>query len=146
MGEIAVSNEVLLRDGFGRFIRECEDAGKQTIQDAVDKGYALSMQMAPESGQADPRSVSIKGGMWKEASGTRGRWGTLARHGMAVELGTRRHPQTGNVSFFWAKEGREWEPGDNMIDHPATRAQPFLKPAYRAVMKQVMAIMRKNYP
>lgn len=146
MGELAVSNEVILRDGWGKFIRECEDAGKQTVKDTVDQGYALSMAMAPSSGVPDPRSVSIKQGMYKEASGTRGRWGTTARHGLAVERGARRHPQPGNVSFFWEKEGREWQPGDNMIDHPATRAQPYLKPAYQTVMKRVMGIMRKNYP
>lgn len=145
--DVAVSNRVVARNGLGQFIAACEAAATATVEQAIKDGEALSRAMAPTGKKKDPRTVTLKEGMFSAMlSATSGHWGCRARHALPVEFGSVRHFQTGWVDFFWENQGRMWTAGENMIDHPADAAQPYLRPAYTAIMNRVMAIAAANYP
>lgn len=107
----------------------------------------MSIALAPKGAGDDPRTIALSDSIYSEMTGaTSGHWVATARHAMPVEFGSVRHFQTGDVSFFWDAEGRMWEPGDNRIDHPAVAAQPYLRPAYKAIMGEMMQILKRHYP
>lgn len=147
MPGMAVSNHVIVRNNFGQFIRECEAAGTKTVQDAVKKGAKLSRALAPIGVKPDPRTPSLRASiepvMFDERHGA---WYADARHALPIEYGAAPHLITGNVTFFWEEEGRDWTPGDNWIQHPGNDAQPYLRPAYEIVMRTIMEEARRNYP
>lgn len=145
--EIGVSNRVVARNGIGRFISECEAAATTSVEDAIERGAALSIEMAPKGAGDDPRTIALADSIYAEMTGaTSGHWIATARHALPVEFGSVAHDQTGDVSFFWEAEGRMWEPGPNIIKHPAVGAQPYLRPAYKAIMGEMMQILKKHYP
>lgn len=155
---LATSNRVVARNGIGRFIAECEMAATRTVEDAIDEGARLSREMAPAGVKPDPRTPPLKASIFTHMQGrTSGYWGSNARHALPVETGARRHPIPANVKFYWDKVHRMWMipevyfrvtgyPGADPIDHPGNPAQPFLKPAYKIVMRNIMAHARRNYP
>ena len=144
---LGVSNTVVARNGLGRFIKECEQAAENSVQDLIEEGARTSREIAPVGKKDDPRSPHIKDSITSYMlSRTSGVWVCSARHALAVELGTVRHFQTGDVGFFWDNADRWWSPGENMIDHPATAARPYLKPAYDKVVGDSTETLRRNYP
>ncbi len=145
--KIACSNKVVARNGFGRFTEACDEAARRTAQEAVERGAALSRTLAPIGHKVDGRTIPLRDSIFSEMTGaTSGRWVSVARHALPTEYGAGPHPITGDVSFFWERERRMWQPGENVIDHPGNPAQPFLRPAYEIVMAQVMDIAKRNYP
>lgn len=146
-GELAVSNRVIMRDNFGRFRRECELAMGETIKQAVEDGAQLSRDLAPVGHKRDPRTTKLKDSITAVVvSRTQGYWQASARHALAQELGAAPHEIPGEVHFFWEREGRWWEPGTNTINHPGNAAQPYLRPAYQAIMNRIMSIAKRYYP
>lgn len=147
MGEIAVSNKVIARDEFGRFIAECEAAGIATMRDIANKGAELSREFAPVGKRDDPRTRHLKESITAHYSGTTAYWKADARHAVIVEkTGSVWHTQTGDVSFFWEKAGRMWKPGINLIRHPPTAPKPYLRPAYEIMMATWMDYAKRYYP
>lgn len=147
MSGIAASNRVVARNGFGQFIRNCEQAGEASARDLVERGAQLSRALAPIGKKPDPRTTKLKNSIHTRMfSGTSGEWYAEARHALAIEKGARRHPIPGEVTFFWVKEDRWWNPGSNEIDHPGNAAQPYLRPAYKQLMREYMTIMKRHYP
>lgn len=144
--EVAVRQKVTERDNFGRFISEIERAAYATMLDAANEGVALSRTLAPKGHKDDPRTRTLEESFYTEVGRTRAAWGNTARHAVAQETGARRHPITGRVHFFWEREGRDWVPGSNQIDHPGNPPRPFLRPAYRAIMARILEIARRHYP
>jgi hypothetical protein len=145
--EAAVSNRVVARNGIGRFRQQCSDAAENTIRDAVEEGAELSRSLAPVGHKKDPRTVKLKDSIESEVlSRTSGQWKSTARHALAIEKSAKPHPITGWVNFFWEREGRNWDGGPNMIQHPGNAAQPYLRPAYEIIMRRIMEIARRNYP
>lgn len=145
--DIGVSNRVIARNSFGRFIRECEAAGQKTVMEAVELGASLSRSLAPVGPKKDKRTVKLKDSISvKMLSSTSGVWVSSARHTLPIEKGATPHTISGDVTFFWEKHDRMWNPGQNTINHPGNAAQPFLQPAYDIVSKQVIKIADKNYP
>ncbi len=144
---IACSNRVISRNGFGRFIAECDAAATATVKQSIEEGADLSRTMAPVGHKIDPRTVKLKDSIsTKMLSSTSGVWTSTARHSLAIEKGASSHTIPGEVSFFWEKHWRMWEPGPNEIHHPGNAAQPFLRPAYEVISHRIMAIARRNYP
>jgi hypothetical protein len=146
MGDIAVSNKVIARDEFGRFISECKIAGENTMRDIAEKGADLSRQLAPKGHKPDPRTRRLVEAITSSYTATTAHWEADARHAIAQEQGAGPHEISGNVSFFWEKMGRMWRPGKNMIQHPGNRAQPYLRPAYQIMMATWMDYARRYYP
>lgn len=147
MAGIAVSNEVHVRNSLGQFIRACEDGARETAQEAIRRGERLSAGLAPTSGRNDPRTPSLAASFYSRMIGpTSGVWGNTARHALHQEFGTSAHEQTGDVSFFWERHWRMWEPGENVIQHPGNPPHPYLRPAYELIMGQITMIAREKYP
>jgi hypothetical protein len=151
--DFGVSNRVVVRDGIGRFIAECEAAASRTVDDILDEGVELSRQMAPVGSKPDPRTVSLREGFFVQKLGrTAGVWGNFARHALAIEKGARPHTIEGRpfMRFYWEEARRMWIPGlfgeQDIINHPGNDAQPYLRPAYRTVMNRAMDIARRHYP
>jgi hypothetical protein len=146
VGSVAVSNRVIARDTFGRFIAQCELAGEEMMHDMAEDGAALSRTLAPKGTKKDPRTPHLRDSITASSSGTSAHWEANARHALAQEKGGAPHPQTGWASFFWEKEGRDWEPGPNTISHPGNPAHPYLRPAYEIIMGRWMEYARRYYP
>lgn len=156
MGGVAVSNRVIARNGIGQFIRECEMAAEGTIREAVNKGARLSRELAPTGHKDDSRTIPLKSSIFPEVlSRTSGRWVATARHALPIELGAAPHIITGNLAFYWEAAGRNWIPAaayygipglQDVVNHPGNAPQPYLRPAYSAVMSEIMEIASRNYP
>jgi hypothetical protein len=150
---VAVSNRVVARNGIGRFISDCEQAGEATARKMVSRGAKLSRELAPVGSKHDRRSIPISQSIReKMLSRTSGVWQATARHSLHQEFGTRPHTMYGSpfFRFYWEAMGRMWVPGlfggQDIINHPGHGPQPFLRPAYEMVMAQAMAIARAEYP
>lgn len=158
MAGLVAKSTVVARNDLGQFIRECELAARNTVEDAIEDGANLSRAMAPEGSKPDPRTVPLKASIKTRMFGrTKGEWGSSARHALAIEHGARPHPIPANVRFYWDKAGRMWMPpelyervtgypGADPIEHPGNAAQPYLRPAYVQVMASMPARMRRYYP
>lgn len=146
MPGIAVSNHVIARNAFGQFIRQVEVAGPETMADIARDGAQLSRDLAPVGHKNDPRTPHLRDSIRGVARGTTAHWEATARHALPQETGGAAHLQTGEVSFFWEREGRDWTPGPNQINHPGNPAHPYLRPAYEAMMGRWMNYARRYYP
>jgi hypothetical protein len=155
---IGVSHSVVHRDELGRFEAAVERSVTKSVREAVKRGADLARGFAPVGTKPDPRTVSLKASIkYEMTSSTQGRFFSDARHALAQEKGARPHLIVGSpyLSFFWEERGRRWipsaiyyrEPGRvDIINHPGNRSQPFMRPAYSIVERELMGIMRKNFP
>lgn len=153
MGDIAVTPQVIARNGIGRFISECSLAAATTIKEIINDGQELSIALAPVGHKADPRTPTLQAAMYsRQISRTSGVWGNDARHALPIELGAGAHVIMGSpyLSFFWDNAGRQWVPGlygtPDFVNHPGNAAQPYLRPAYEVMMSRAMSIADGNYP
>jgi hypothetical protein len=153
MSEIAVSNRVVSRNRFGRFIADCEQAAGDTAEDLVKMGARLSKERAPTGAKDDLRTIPLKQSIQSRMlSRTSGVWEATARHSLAIEFGAVHHLIVGNpyLQFYWEAAGRQWVPGlfgePDIVNHPGNEEQPYLRPAYDMVMAQAMAVARQHYP
>jgi hypothetical protein len=137
--------KVHARNRFGQFMSHLDMAAGHTMEDVANEGVALAMALAPEGHKPDKRTRPISASFVKEVTRTTAQWGNTARHTLPQETGSKRHPISGQVRFFWEKEGRWWNPSSNIIDHPGNPPHPFLVPSYREVMRRFMSIARRHY-
>lgn len=142
----AISNTVIARDTFGKFISEMQLAGEAMMKDMAEEGARLSREFAPVGHKYDSRTPSIQDSIVATSTATSAKWICGARHGLAQEFGGRPHEITGDVSFFWEREARDWRPGKNIISHPGNPSRPFLRPAYDIVMRNWSDYARRHYP
>lgn len=143
--DLATSNNVIVRDNFGRFAAQLEENGLQMMKGIAEEGARLSRSFAPVGHKADRRTKSLQDSIETSYSSTRASWTCTARHALPQETGSRPHDITGNVSFFWEREGRPWSPGTNTIRHPGNPSRPFMRPAYEIVSRDWMIYARKAY-
>lgn len=151
--EVTASNRVIARNGLGRFIQDCEQAATETVKELVEEGAKLSRKLAPEGSDHDPRSIPLKQSIWpRMISATSGVWESFSRHAMFVEEDTAPHTIMGSpfFQFYWDNAGRMWIPGlfgePDVVNHPGTTAQPFLRPAYESIMARAMSVAKSKYP
>jgi hypothetical protein len=151
--EVGVSNRVIVRNSFGQFISECEAAGQKTVDAVLEEIVEEARERAPIGYKSDPRTVTLRDGFFIQKLGrTSGVIGNFARHALAIEKGARPHPIVGQptMKFYWEAERRMWIPGlfgkPDVINHPGNDAQPFMEPAYRAVMRRAMNVAKRYYP
>lgn len=144
---IAASNRVVSQNRFGRFIRAIEDGATDTVRDLIEEGANISRALAPVGSKVDRRTIPLAQSIETEMlSSTQGRWKATARHALAQEHGGRPHDIPGDVYFFWEREHRWWEPGDNVIQHPGNAPQPYLQPAFDQIRTRALEIMRRRMP
>jgi hypothetical protein len=153
VGGFAVSNRVVVRNNFGRFIADIEGAATATVKEAAEKGESIAQGLAPVGGKVDPRTAPIHASFFTQViSRTSAIWGNTARHALHQEFGTGPHTITGSpyLHFFWQEAGRWWVPGlfgpQDVVNHPGHGEQPYLRPSYRAVSKMLLDIAKKHYP
>lgn len=156
-GAVAASTRVIARNSIGRFISEVDAAGTMLTERLIEDGAELSRALAPVGHEVDPRTIPLKESIETEMLGaTSGRWYATARHALAQEMGAAPHVIEGDpLGFWWENEGRWWIPAEvyykrpgltDVINHPGNAPQPFLRPAYEAVMSRAMEIAREVYP
>lgn len=150
---IAVSNQVHVRDDFGRFIAECDGAATRTVQEALDLGVEIAKDFAPVGAKHDRRSAPIMSSFYTHMlSSTSGVFGNASGHALYQEFGTGPHPIPGSpfLRFYWESAGRMWIPGlmgdQDIVNHPGNPEHPFLRPAYKQVARQLLSIAKRNYP
>lgn len=158
MAGVAVSNQVHVRNQFGRFMEACSLAAKETVEQIIEEGADMSRLLAPRGHKPDPRTIPIADSIESEMlSRTSGRWVARARHSMAQETGAVPHVIAGrpDLSFFWDEQGRWFVPAADFygqpglvttVNHPGNPPHPYLRPAYEAVRGRAVAIMRVHYP
>lgn len=153
VGDITVQNRVVVRNGFGQFISACEAAGQRTADAILEECVEEARQRAPRGPKIDRRTTPLADSFFiKKLSRTSGVFGNFARHALAIEKGARPHPITGSpyLLFYWEEARRMWIPGlfgePDVVNHPGNDAQPYMRPAYRVVMKRAMDIARRHYP
>lgn len=170
------SNTILKRNNFGQFAAKCDKAAEGTITEILNRGARTSRSMAPSGPKGSytkkPGYIPLKRSIRIIRQGpTRGYWESTAPHAMHVEFGTSAHPISGKLRFWWDARGRwfnwndprfgpaedwiggtpkhvNWTRSEGVrIEHPGTKAQPFLRPAYeRVVRRQMMDIAKDHYP
>lgn len=152
MAGVAVSNHVIVRDQFGRFIRDVEEAATRSVEDALDVGTAAARVAAPS------RTGRLRGSFVSAIlSRTSGVFLNQASYAMAQDQGARPHDIDAHVSFFWDKVGRKWmwpetyervtkHPGADPIKHPGNPATHFMDAGYDAIKRAMPGILRRRYP
>lgn len=147
------STRVIARSSIGRFIAECELAAHDTVEKAIDRGAQLSRDFAPVGRDHDPRSIPIVASIKSKMLGsTSGHWYATARHAPFQEFGAGPHIMIGNpgFQFFWESEGKWWVPGlygtPDVIHHPGNAPQPFMRPAYDIISREIIQIAKGEYP
>lgn len=152
MGSVAISPHVTVRDQFGRFYRDIEDAGRRTVERLVEEGADASRALAPV--RTGALKASIKPYM---VSRTQGFWGSGLKYALPQETGSRPHDLPAHVTFYWEKAGRMWMypevyqavtgfPGADPIKHPGNPAVHYLLHGYERTWPRVYSIMREEYP
>lgn len=153
MSGFAVSNRVSVRSSLGTFINDVERSTTRTVERAIEEGAAASRALAPVGEKVDKRTLPLRDSIFTRMEGpNRGYWYSVARHALPIEYGARAHPIIGSphFQFYWDAAGRWWIPGlmgdPDFIMHPGNAAQPFLRPAYEAVIgRRLDQIMREEY-
>lgn len=147
MEDVTVQVGVSIEDFSNEFVALCERAGEDMLRDMAEDGAALSRAYAPTGVKADPRTRALKDSITSSSDHDSAHWEATARHALIIEEGTSVWPQIpGNVKFFWEREGRDWIPGKNTINHPPTQAQPYLKPALEDIMSKWEGYALRHYP
>lgn len=141
---VATSASVATRGDMGRFISQVQLGAQDALHDMAEDGANLSRALAPKGHKPDPRTVPLAGSIYVTYRGNTAHWGSSARHALPQETGSRPHPITGDVSFFWEKHWRMWEPGDNTISHPGNPATHYLRHAYETVYPRWPEYLRKH--
>lgn len=158
MSDIAVSTNVISRNNIGQFIAACNQAAGATARELVENGAQYSRDLAPVGSKPDLRTIPLAQSIFTHMiSATQGNWYSVARHALHQEYGTMPHDIPANVQFFWDNMGRWWMTpevylaktghyGADPIKHPGHGEQQFLRPAYKRVMAEAMAVARRHYP
>lgn len=146
MGDVTIAVGVSLGDFSNEFVALLEQAGEGMLRDMAEDGAALSRAYAPIGTKADPRTRHLKDSITSSSDSESASWEATARHALITEEGGGPSEISGRVNFFWEKEGRRWVPGPNIIHHPATDAQPYLKPALDDIMEKWEDYAKRHYP
>lgn len=141
MGSLDVSVKVTARDSLGRYLAKLHEAAVRTVEETVRDGSTFAKGIVPVRSGALQRSVhgvmlsSTTGGVI---------WGT--NHWEVQDKGGPPHLMPGRVRFFWAREGREWDPGgSNMIRHPGNPGRGFVSATKSFVDDRFMEAARRNF-
>lgn len=147
-----VSNQVIARDGMGRFIADIESAATRSVEDAIDVGQGAAREGAPM------RTGRLRGSFATAIlSRTSGVFFNTAPYAKFQDEGAGPHTISAYVSFFWDKMGRMWmhpntyervtgHPGADPIHHPGNPATHFMLKGYEAAKRAMPGILQREYP
>lgn len=142
-----ITTQVFARNNIGQFAARCREAAERTVHDMLELGAREARANAPVGHKPDPRTVPLVASIEvHQMTATSGTFSSNARHAAPIEFGAGPHDIPGDVSFWWEREAKWWEPGENTINHPGNAAQPFMEPAARAVFGSYVRIAEYNFP
>jgi hypothetical protein len=144
--DIEVGVEIDWRELENSWTLDIIAAGEATLAELAEKGAAKSRELAPVGKKADKRTPKLKDSITAHSDHEKAEWTATARHALITEEGGGPSQIPGEVSFYWEIEGRWWKPGHNVINHPATFAQPYLAPALFDIMDKWTEVARRYYP
>jgi hypothetical protein len=135
-----LSVRVDARDSLGRYLGHIHQAAVRTVEETARASAAYAQSIDPVKTGALRASTQpvILGGLTGGVV-----WGT--NHWEYQDRGTMPHHIKGDVSFFWAREGRRWTPGHNTISHPGNPALHFTSRTQDFASKMFMAAARANF-
>lgn len=132
--------------GVDEYLAELEVAKRDLMDELAKEGAKKAREYAPVGPKNDKRTRHLKDAITSESGASYARFTVKARHGLITEYGGGPSEIPGNVYFYWDKMGRFWNPGTNIIHHPPTRAQPFMRPAFDDLMLEWHEIAKRVYP
>lgn len=140
MGELDLKVKVVARDSLGHYLAKIHREAVATVEDVSRASAAFARAREPvKTGALRASTQAVLTG------GTSGGVVFGTNHWRYQDEGTSVHDITGNVSFFWAKEGRQWTPGSNTITHPGNRAIHFIAATQAYANHEFMAAARRNF-
>lgn len=139
MAGVTVGARVLARNHLGQFLAKVDRAIVAGLESTVRHGAEVAIAAAPE--KTGELKATIEPVMLsdREAALTVG-----THYWKYQEYGTRPHDITGHVRFWWEKEGREWEPGANIINHPGNPGLHFMEKARAEMVREFAQSIRDN--
>ena len=140
LGTITVKNDVLARDRLGQFVFHLQEIHARSTEEALVAGTAAAIAAAPKKTGRMASTIHYTLLNPKEGEVSVG-----TSHWRYSEFGTAPHLITGDVSFFWTREGRRWNPGKNMISHPGSMSKPFMRIGYEVACDTLKEAMSRNY-
>lgn len=136
---VEASIRAVYRDDSGRFLSRLHTAERRGMEQTAKEAEAMAYVLAPKrtgTMAATIRSTVGSSG-WTVSVGT--------DHWQYTELGAVPHAITGDVSFFWEREGRMWHPGSNTINHPGTHAVHFMRSTFEAIAPRTLGNISRNF-
>lgn len=140
LGEIHVTNRVLVRNELGQFANHIEEADIGATEDALEAGAREAYNQAPKRTHRLANSIH-----WVRESPKNGYFAVAVPYWEIVEKGPRPHDITGRVSFFWTREGRPWTPGSNTIRHPGYAGFHYMEAGLEVASQELIDSMRRRY-
>lgn len=139
-GELEVFCRVQNRDRLGRYLASIPEKARRAIEETADGAAKIGRASAPMKTGA--LRGTIQPVIFSDFSGgvTVG-----TNHWQYQNYGTSPHAITGNVRFFWEREGRRWSPGSNTISHPGNPALHFMDMAGQYAKRTFMDNVRRNF-
>lgn len=125
-----------MEDGLNKWIYKQREAGRELMDELAKLGGETAIELAPVGKKRDPRHGHdpIKESITWDSTSSSATWRVRTKHGLVVEYGGPESWSSGRVSFFWEEQNKWWSPGDNLIHHKPTIAQPYMRPALDYVM------------
>lgn len=155
MADFSVELESRIDNHLGRFMAHCEEAAQRSVDEAAEEGARVARMFAPRSGSYRRRTgphmadtITATSAAFHQSANKLSATATFSvgtNHWQYTQRGAPPHGITGNVSFYWVREGRRWNRGTNTIRHPGTRAVHFMDRGYEAAREELKTAVRRNY-
>jgi hypothetical protein len=127
---------------FDRFSRKIQNASERTVEQALNAAAMHAKAKAPKDTGKLAQSIKVE-----KTGRTSGKWGSDVDYAKTQEVGSHPHPISGNMKFFWSREGRWFgRPFPNMVRHPGNKGKHYLKDSFDYMTKNFMSIARRNFP
>lgn len=143
---VAVTSGGRMSSELDAYVGRLEHAGEELMEALAEETAIKAIEYAPAGHKPDKRTPALKDAIRYEFGKGYARIIVTARHALIIEYGGGPSKIPGSVSFYWDKEGRRWHPGPNIIEHPPTRSQPYMRPALDDIMREWHSIARRIYP
>jgi len=133
-----VGTRVKYIDHGGRYARTSNQQFAAAVKIGGRAGLEVARSKAPNKTGALAASIYMRAQGHNVAI-----IGSGSPYAERTELGGKSYPITGNMKFFWEKEGRMFgRPYPNKVTHPRTKARPYLRPGLVAAEEAIIAYLK----
>lgn len=138
--DLTVYATVQNRDSSGHYLASLPEKARRAIEETARGGADIA-----QAG-ASIKTGAMRGSIQPVIFGDWSGGVTVGTdHWRYQNSGTTRHDITGDVSFWWEREGRPWFAGTNTIDHPGNPALHFMDHAADYCRHHFMDAVRRNF-